>query len=1284
MSSDRVLPFPRLKRNALRRVRRAIAAGSLLGAREVSATHTRLFPLKDDVSDAVWEVSREASAVLRGLGAGSLFDLVLSLHAAGWRLFASGGEREAFEVARRANALAFDAAAASVFASDAPKLTSAALRDVLSKTPRKVGKDSSVAVLQPRLAKALGANPESGVVQALATALVDAFPTWQELSAVDAGVAREIDGVLAAHGLQGVSLSALWGVTLPEIPKTFGAPTIAFDGSLPAVTEATPRGRFAAVIARLIRDAGGLSDASPAAVQSVFTTTNANALSWLLGVGRRAMLATPREELLAMFQIPSTQAARALDPLVAGLSSLPSLAALGDRVYVEARASTAGTINSLLATYVLRLIDLEAALTPLRAARAERRSTYTVPDSLLSSLAASVFEGMPFTLADLQSGITDLDDAVDLTGQALDLLIGRPPPGELTFDQAVATLDAFGERIERFDAVLSQLNGRIAILLKETDLPLTQLPLVLGGGRWKKLVETRHREPEAMVVRPQLQGQLAELIERADVAFGALTRTHPMTWDRVVATEVQNERHELEMAHRRGRLSDDALQRADLPALARRRILDRIARLCRRSQTSLGKALIDALATQGVVRIGTLSERTLKAYLFSGECAMRSSAFDPRKRLVVLEREALLTIDLDAIFEALTLAAQRDASVRDVMLVRFAREALLLSALPEHVSPSAVHLTMADTSGINWVDLRPGPEGLRRSEVIKAYVATFHSAANGLLFRLNKTAFIEQWDLRCATGPTAFFVPQAQPWTLPPQYRVARFGAVLDAVDLRASVEAGPVDGLVFAKNMVRWIRANESSPLKADAMTLLAQVPHRWAIAVEFEGAPVYEGAIVSAGDLVNWTSRRALMIETPRHFAGDLRAAFTDAKLSPHGLIFERHFVREGDAVREVSRRVVAAIPVTRPLVAAEAAWEPRAIVGLDLNEAHLGAVVKDLATGQETALVLPVRKTYRLSHAETRYRTRQQPRQQFRSTYSRAAQDAIKSAIGEVCSLVDNLIAHYRAIPVFESGLVRARARNTMVRRVFAGVVQRYAFVVGNAAATAIRQSHWFGASRWSYPAIGCDLSPDARAAGKRVVRLDAAKAFRPAMGFPGVLVSGYRTSLICSHCGTDALALLDAAIEQGQHVIATNADGIAELHVDGTTHRLRIERPSPNKATQDFARSKKRRAPWEVVVDAVWDVSKKTHRAALMTLLKAGLRRPPASIQGRHTSKSIYHCASADCSSVHSAETNAGAHLARRYLERVQGLRLAHDQWDDPAVRDRIVARVASNEDDSDSA
>ncbi|MCA9641883.1 MAG: hypothetical protein KC492_14355, partial [Myxococcales bacterium] len=228
----------------------------------------------------------------------------------------------------------------------------------------------------------------------------------------------------------------------------------------------------------------------------------------------------------------------------------------------------------------------------------------------------------------------------------------------------------------------------------------------------------------------------------------------------------------------------------------------------------------------------------------------------------------------------------------------------------------------------SWCDLRPGRDGVARSEVIKAYATRFHSGANGMLYRLNRVHFIESVDLRCFAGTTLMFCPIERPWSPPQQYRVGRFGAVLEAAELADAVTQGPVDALSFAKALSGWLRKCGDEGMARDARRLLAQVPHQWAVACDFEGAPTLKGCLVSEGHVGTLSSRRGYLLQPPRHWGGELLRALTErARVSPHGLTFERSFVREGSDIREVSRRVTAALPIAQTLEPAEA-WVPRAV--------------------------------------------------------------------------------------------------------------------------------------------------------------------------------------------------------------------------------------------------------------------------------------------------------------------------------------------------------------------
>lgn len=293
-----------LKRSALRTARRQIARGCLpIGNRDINTTRTRLLPLAESVSDAVWNQARTAALTLRGFGSGSLFDLLLDLHASGMRLFSSNGEREGFLLKQKFDASKFDRAVADYFGEEMPKFTAANLRAVLVAMPRGGGPDTDAKVLATRIARAVGVkatklNNPPGFLKDLAKDLADAFPTWKELSAANGEVGAVIDAAASMYGMRWPSLRRGWSFRLPEVPRELGAPTLAFDPNAPIIDETGDTARFAAIVARYLPESGGLADPAAAkGVQACITTTNANGLSWLLGVGMRGMLELPADTL---------------------------------------------------------------------------------------------------------------------------------------------------------------------------------------------------------------------------------------------------------------------------------------------------------------------------------------------------------------------------------------------------------------------------------------------------------------------------------------------------------------------------------------------------------------------------------------------------------------------------------------------------------------------------------------------------------------------------------------------------------------------------------------------------------------------------------------------------------------------------------------------------------------------------------------------------------------------------------------------------------------------------
>lgn len=177
----------------------------------------------------------------------------------------------------------------------------------------------------------------------------------------------------------------------------------------------------------------------------------------------------------------------------------------------------------------------------------------------------------------------------------------------------------------------------------------------------------------------------------------------------------------------------------------------------------------------------------------------------------------------------------------------------------------------------------------------------------------------------------------------------------------------------------------------------------------------------------------------------------------------------------------------------------------------------------------------------------------------------------------------------------------------------------------------------------------------------------------MGFPGVLASGYRTSLLCACCGEDVLAAVDAAVDGGQVSFTTDAEGAGVLDLGGRSLRINVEAPSPNPIVHKAARRKRRRAPWEALANRIWVLTRKTDRADLVATIRRGLRRPPASVKGHATSGWEFHCAA--CGNIAQADVNAATNLVRRYDDRVKKMAQARAQWDDAAVRAALAAELA---------
>lgn len=1250
-----------IKPSGLRKARARIASGCVPGGnRPIESTVTRLMPLAEDMTTTHWEAAFEASRALHRLTDASVFDLILTLHGSGWRLFSSGSERDAFLAFAKVAASGFDAAAKVQLGEMHPAFSSRALWCTLSAAPRKLGKETTADLISQRLAKAVKGHADSPVLAEIGKRLAKTFHTWTALSAVSDGVGEVIDGALANLGYQLPSLKELWTSSAQEESLNIGVPSIAWDSQAVTIMEDSLSARFAGVVARYLaqlkqNDSSMLSDS----VQVAVTTLNANGMSWLLGMGRRAFLEHPAAALAERLQV-SEAGITAVEALQASFRALPDLSVLGERVYMGARTYSAASINSLIATYVGRLIEMEAVVLAISVAPP------TAPTALSEGDMSAALNGLPYDIEHIKQMYAELPSKARESVASLSVLLGRESATPGAFGESIRALDHFGAWLERFDAIKRQVAnqwGGDRAVIDDWKTPL-------NGNPFSGLISIHELEGEPEAVYPELDAKLGALIDRGRTAFDKLVARYELSMDKVLPVLRQHQLARVRLAVARGRIMSDTVPLWDAEGLTQRDLIDRVVKLAHRCDHSILNVVLGELVRQNVVKPNSRTEHSFRAHLFAGQQVVYAHPMSGRTAVVRFEHAALAHFDIHACLTAMLDDARRNQNARDAVLIEFARQKLMLDGLPDRIPYDDISEWTSSIGGIApWGKVTAAGDGtIDRSDVIKAFNASFHNAANGLLYRLNRTRFIERADLKAFAGPTVHFVPKDQKWSPPAQYLVGPLGDALRAADQQPDAE-GKYDAVLLAKTLTKLARSLATAE-RDGALRLLAQLPHGWAVACSFHGAPNHEGVLVNAGKVIGWRIFRGYLLKVPRHVAGEMLRAFSSLSISPHTLAFERHLVRDGAEIKEVARTVVAGVPMSDSHVVREP-WKPLHFMAIDLGEAGLGVCLKHIESGVETAFFIKTRRIRKLSRQQERYRNREQPRQQFRLDHNTTMEQVVKAAIGEVCHHIDTLMVQYGAVPVFESGVANARGSNKMVQRVFAGVVQRYLYVYGNQAADTVRKGHWMGASQWRFH-YGYDVVPAMRGeTPERFSQANADAVFRRAIGTPGVSVSGWRSSMICSHCGRDAIGVLEDAVRHGQEGFMTDARGMGRLTVNGETQELIIEQRSPNEATQRAAARRGRRSPWEALGSARWDLTKPKARKTLENLIRRGLRRPSEIRQGVQTSRWVFHCPFADCEHVELADINASRNLVRRYANRVAEMTSVHGRWDQMTKDDRMA-------------
>ena len=211
----------------------------------------------------------------------------------------------------------------------------------------------------------------------------------------------------------------------------------------------------------------------------------------------------------------------------------------------------------------------------------------------------------------------------------------------------------------------------------------------------------------------------------------------------------------------------------------------------------------------------------------------------------------------------------------------------------------------------------------------------------------------------------------------------------------------------------------------------------------------------------------------------------------------------------------------------------------IAIDLGERGIGYAVFDAPDSNNAAEVAPqtighvaVPVLRHLIKRVDHHRRRKQPRQRFQSNLNTSLQQMREAAIGELAGVLDGLMHHYEAFPVFESTVGGFESGANMLKMVYGSILQLYLFSNVDAH-KAKRAKHWMSGAKppmWEHPFL---------------VRSDGEKLKL----HPGVCVSPAYTSQICSQCDKNPADVIRKRKEQNEKIeLVTDARGVVSLGAD----------------------------------------------------------------------------------------------------------------------------------------
>lgn len=1205
---------------------------------------------------------------IEGVGKGTLMYFLFALINSGFRIFASSAEAHAYASRDVFDEVGFKVESEKSFGISLKKFTPQNIIIRFQKLPRSSsGRDISftAAFIYEEYRKYfVGSKGPTekfeSFLRELAESLENHFTEWKEVKENLSDASYLFDTVLGKYGnfpslqkmVEGSSIS------LPE------SSTISFDSRALTCSPDSELNPYIAVAAALRNFRWGDKVDPVGYVQECLITSNGNGLAWLFSKGVKIFAETPvvskeGASLCSLFSVPVSHAellreiqesARPLAKQKIFLRCSTQFLSFGDF-----RSSFAGHVNSWVAHYIKRLLEIEACLKKLPK-RLEIPAYFVGEHGNFLSCVAPARE-------EAEEIIASFAELKERANRSLEVLLGKAE--YLPTAQDKKNIQDLIDAVNRFNALQRYLRNAIVQASKDKNFPWDSLKDILSeewieqdlSKQIPKLNGLKGGVPEEEVLLRQGIEDFIFLKRAQKEVFARV-----MQWGRQQNAladifDVLEEKERIDLIKR-----PNSSMNAEDQAV--RHWLSNIAVAVRYCFDDAALAVKDWFRTRKI--FGNSCD--YNSFFFSWKGSIYKSAYDTKYNEVyalndeVFREKNQLWQDFCELVCELTqkyVAVSEEQST--VVELENLWMLLQLRSIQKDIPRSVAEIVMPESHKNALYELL-GNQLDREFIPVNVFSKAFNVHATlmkGINAQLRRNRFYLRTKFCWQKNNSLIYRPKVdENWRIPERYRKLAEWQGIFASKILVMNEDGSVN---VSKTFEKLYALNDSELPKFSL--LLQQLPHEWGYENPFmerdrkapikalelrkigsKGMQLHERVISNQsffrliGPSTHKTRLDQMLLDPKQTTIGDM-TLLVDEGVKQN---FERGQVR----LEKEEPMLSLAIPLNvagRPKDAEREKPPFTHLVGIDQGQAGIAYAVFKLddagnaVADAVTTGTIRIPSLTRLFKGVRSFRKDKQRTAKFDQRFSSTMFNLRKNVTGDVCHAIIGLMEKFNAFPVLEREVRNLESGSRQLSLVYKAV-NSYFLRPEVDAHESMRKQLWFSVGAWTMPEFIQHWDDLKNPAKDDDLRLNQT----PLHVWPGVSVNAHYTSRICSHCGRNISSLIRRAKNEDVYkTIRLNQDGEAEIF--GET--VKLYGPDRERDAK-YYRRRNERVPLTSPLS-----ERELSLKEFENVVKRNLRRPPKSLQSKDTSQSRYFCVFKDCA-MHNveqhADENAAINIGRRFL------------------------------------